>query len=62
MFWLGWRIKLARIYFNKMMKKRTGKRLYFGWTREQFETRKKVFLKEMEKAGREYERWLLLGN
>ena len=56
------RIKLARMYFNKMMKKRTGKRLYFGWTREQFETRKKVFLKEMEKAGREYERWLLLGN
>jgi len=45
-------IAMAKTYFEIVMKKRTSDRLYFDWSKSEFDKRKKVFLEKI----RQYEK------
>jgi len=40
-------IAMAKTYFEAVMKKRTSDRLYFNWSKKEFDKRKKVFLEKI---------------
>lgn len=47
-------VRLSKTYFNKILSRQTDKRLYYRWSRTQFNKRKPIFIKKVNQLMEKY--------